>query len=184
MEITFWNELIVAIVIAAIIGSIAGLVVKRCNDSKVGIGCGLMFPITLITLIGFKFLLPDVTIINEENGVLSHSESEYLKSYSLPNGDTFPLSLKKSYIANTTDELLVLYPAYYGLDTSKAPEEEKPIFIAPNTVVCIKNRPDKFFEAPDNQISTKSSSIEVRWILEPLRKIVEREGTSMDEIGY
>lgn len=185
MEITIWIELIAAILIAAIIGFIAGLIANKCNDAKVGLGCALMFPVTLVFFVGFQFILPNVTVIHENNGSYTHNKSEYFKNYVMPDGHTYSLALRKSYIANTTDEPLILYPVYYGPNTSKGPEkEEEPILIEPNTVICVNQKPDKYFETPDNQISTKSNSVEVRWILEPLRRVAEREGFSINDIEY
>ena len=185
MEVTFWMEIIFSVIFAAIIGIIAGLASKRCNDGKVGLGCGIMFPIAILVFLLLKIYLSSVTVITYDNGTFSHEKVEYFGTYTNSFGKETSVSIGKSYIANTTDEPLLLYPVYYGPKNKQGSvKEADPVLIEPYSIIPLTHQPDKYFSAPANQISTKSNSIEVRWILEPLATVAQREGFSIDDIYY
>uniref|UniRef100_UPI003FF10486 hypothetical protein n=1 Tax=Candidatus Limisoma sp. TaxID=3076476 RepID=UPI003FF10486 len=184
MEITLVGKLLIAVLIAAIIGIIAGLIVRRGNDAKVGFGCGLMFPIALAVFITLQVILPDVVVVSNVNGQLSHDTKTLISSIEMPSGQSSQLSLCNKYIANFSDETLILYPEYYG-PANKAKSDDSiiddPIIIESNTVVCIKETPDYYFSPAAAQISSKSNSVEVRWVLETLRSVAEREEFDYEE---
>lgn len=182
MEITILGKLLIAVMLAAIIGIIAGLIVRRGNDAKVGLGCGLMFPIAIAVFIVLQLILPDVVVISNTNGQLYHETKSQLLSIKTPTGQTAQLSLCDKYIANFSDETLIFYPEYYGpANKANSVNTEEPIIIEPNTVTCVKDIPDYYFTPAATQISSKSNSIEVRWVLETLRNVIEREGVNYEE---
>ena len=78
MEINIWIEILVAVVIAAVICSIIALIVNRCRDAKVGLGCGLMFPVSIAIFVAFQFVIPDVIVISENNGNFYHKKKIYM----------------------------------------------------------------------------------------------------------
>lgn len=168
--------------VAAIIGAIAGSIVRRCNDAKVGFGCGLMFPIAIVAFIALQLVVPDVTVITGYGNKLSHENKSMLTSIKTPSGQSTSVSLCDNYIANFSDETLIYYPAYYGpADKANSVTEEEPVIIEPNSVVRIKEKPDYYFSPADKQISSKSNSVEVRWVLESLRSVANREGYEYEE---
>lgn len=176
MEITILEELLMAVFVAAIIGAIVGLIVRRGNDAKVGIGCGLMFPITLAVFIILQKVIPDVTVITDSNGYLSYDTKAMISSIKFSAGQSVRLPLCGNYIANYSNETLIYYPVYYGLENkTNSVKEEDPIIIPPNYVVCIKRIPDYYFSPAAPHISSKSDNVEVRWVLETFRSVAERE---------
>lgn len=182
MEITIVGKLLIAVLVAAIIGIIAGLIVQRGNDAKVGLGCGLMFPITIAVFIILQIILPDVVVISNIKGQLSHDTKTIISSIKTPLGKDVHLSLCDKYIANYSDEILILYPEYYGpAYKANSVSAEDPIIIEPNQVIKIEETPDFYFSPAPTQISTKSNSIEVRWVLETLHSVAEREGYEYEE---
>lgn len=182
MEITIVGKLLIAVLVAAIIGIIAGLIVKRGNDAKVGLGCGLMFPVAIAVFIILQFVLPDVVVIANIKGQLSHDTKTFISSIKTPSGKAVHLSLCDKYIANFSDEILILYPEYYGpANKANSVIAEDPIIIEPNQVVKIKETPDYYFTPAATQISTKSNSVEVRWVLDLLRSVAERVGYEYEE---
>lgn len=182
MEITVLGKLLIAVLIAAIIGIIAGLIVRRGNDAKVGLGCGLMFPIAIAMFIVFQLILPDVVVITNTNGQLLHDTKSVVLSIQTPTGQKAKLSLSDKYIANFSDETLILYPEYYGpANKANSVSAEDPVIIEPNTVIRVKDIPDYYFTPAATQISSKSNSVEVRWVLETLQSVADREGFVYEE---
>lgn len=182
MEITIMGKLLIAVLIAAIIGLIAGLIVKRGNDAKVGLGCGLMYPIAIVIFIILQLILPDVIIVSNVNGRLSHDTKSLISSIKLPGGQSARLSLCNKYLANFSDETLVFYPEYYGpANKASSVSVEEPIIIEPNTVILVKDIPDYYFTPAATQISSNSNNVEVRWVLETLQSVAEREGFDYEE---
>lgn len=182
MEVNFWLEILFSIIIAAIIGIIAGLISNKTNDGKVGVGCGIMFPVALIIFICLKILIPGITVVTYENGTFSHKNIEFIGEYKTSTGNKISTSLGNTYITNNTSEPLLLYPAYYGSkDQESSIKQENPIVIEPFSIIQIAHKPDIFFTEPENTITTKSKSIEVRWVLESLNTVYRREGTSTNE---
>ncbi|MDE5783598.1 MAG: hypothetical protein K2H97_04645 [Prevotella sp.] len=163
MEITVVGKLLTAVLVAAMIGIIAGLIVRRGNDAKVGLGCGLMFPIAIIVFIILQLVLPDVVVISNTNGQLSYDTKTVISSIKTPTGQTSQLSLCDKYIANFADETLILYPEYYGpANKANSVSAQDPIIIEPGTVMKIKETPDYYFTPAATQISSKSNNVEVR----------------------
>ena len=93
MEVKFWSKLLISIVIAAIIGIIAALVVRRCNDAKVGIGCGLMFPVAFVVFIILQIIVPDVVVVTDNDGSFVYETKTMLSSIKSPSGKSFSLSI-------------------------------------------------------------------------------------------
>lgn len=182
MEITILGKLFIAVLIAAIIGAIAGFVVRRGNDAKVGLGCGLMFPVAIVVFVILQIVIPDVVVIADRNGMLSHENKSMIMSLKDPSGQKTSLSLCDKYIANFSSEPLIYYPAYYGpANKANSVTEEEPIIIKPHSVISIKEMPDYYFSPAAEQISSKSDNVEVRWVLESLRSVAEREGYEYEE---
>ncbi len=182
MEITIVGKLLIAVLIAVIIGIIAGLIVQRGNDAKVGLGCGLMFPIAFAVFIVLQLILPDIIVISNTKGQLTHDTKTVISSMKTPSGQTYQLSLCDKYIANFADETLILYPEYYGpANKANSVSVQDPIIIEPGTVMKIKETPDYYFTPAATQISSKSNNVEVRWVLETLRSVAEREGFDYKE---
>lgn len=182
MEITIVGKLLIAVLIAAIIGIIAGLIVRRGNDAKVGLGCGLMFPIAFVVFITLQLILPDVVVVSNYNGGLSHDTKSFISSIKISGGQSAHLSLYDKYIANFSNETLIFYPEYYGpANKANSIKTEEPIIIEPNTVTRVKDIPDYYFTPAATQISSKSNSVEVRWVLETLRSVAEREGVNYEK---
>ncbi len=182
MEVTFWSKLLISIVIAAIIGIIAALVVRRCNDAKVGIGCGLMFPVAFVVFIILQIIVPDVVVVTDNDGSFVYETKTMLSSIKSPSGKSFSLSINDKYIANFSNETLILYPEYYGPENkANSVKAKDPIIIEPNTVAKVETSPDYYFTPAASQISSKSNDVEVRWVLESLRSIANREGYEYEE---
>lgn len=182
MEVTFFGKLLIAVLIAAIIGVVAGLIVRRGNDAKVGLGCGIMFPIAFAVFILLQLILPDVVVVSNVNGQLSHDTKSFISYIKTPSGHSPRLSICDKYIANFSDEPLFLYPEYYGpANKANTVREEDPIIIEANAVMRIKEIPDYYFTPAVSQISSKSNNVETRWVLETLRTVVEREGLDYEE---
>lgn len=176
MEITVLGKVLIAVLIAAIVGIIAGLIVRCGNDAKVGLGCGLMFPIALAVFITLQLILPDVIVVSNVNGQLSHETKTLVSSIETPSGQSSQLSLCNKYVANFSDETLILYPEYYGpANKANSVSAEDPVIIEPNAVTRVKDTPDYFFTPAAARISTNSNSVEVRWVLETLQSVAERE---------
>ena len=182
MEVTFWSKLLISIVIAAITGLIAALVVRRCNDTKVGLGCGLMFPVALVVFIIIQIIVPDVVVVTNNGGHFFHETKSMLSSIKSPSGKSYSLSMNDKYIANFSNETLILYPEYYGpANKANSVKAKDPIIIEPNAIVKVENSPDYYFTPAASQISSKSNDIEVRWVLESLSTVANQEGYEYEE---
>jgi hypothetical protein len=135
-----------------------------------------MFPITFVVLIVIHFLTPTVIVIVKTDSSYTYNEKAVLFSYKMSNGSDIELSLGKNYIANETNDAMLLYPVYYGpKEKESSVVEADPIIINAHSVEVIKHTPDTYFSQPTEQIRTKSSSIVERWILEPFNTVAERE---------
>lgn len=180
MEISIWTEIFIAVIIAAVICSIIALLVNRCRDAKVGLGCGLMFPVSIAIFVALQFMVPDVIVVSENNGHFTHEKESIWGKYTI-DGESYSLEMNGVYIANTTSEPLILYPEYYGPENmANKVNQEEPIMIPPYGMVKIKHIPNHYFTTAPSQISTKSSSVEERWVLEDLRTVAKREGFDED----
>lgn len=167
MEITILAKLIISILTAILLGIIAGLLVKKGNDAKVGLGCGLMFPIALIIFITLQLIIPEVIIIRNNNGVYTHESKAILFSVKMQKDDSFSVSICKNYLANYTKEFLICYPEYYGPnDMYYEIKEIDPIIVPPNSVVEIEHIPNYYFTPAPDQITSKSRSLNIRWSLD------------------
>ena len=180
MELTLINKLLISALIAAVIGIIVGLIVRRGNDGKVGCGCRIMFPCAILVFIILSFLTPEVIVISGAEGHLSHETKSTTKDIVFPDGTHFTPSLNEKYLVNTSEETLILYPEYYGLGSNnKAKEmEEEPIIIEPYSAIKLKHDIDLYFKQAPDEISTNSryDEVVVRWVLENLFTVLEREG--------
>lgn len=182
MEVTLVGKLLIAALIAAITGVIAGLIDRRGNDARVGRGCGIMFPIAVVVFFGLQFVLPDVVVISVDDGQLSHDTKSVISYIKTPSGQSTHLSLCSKYIANFSDETLILYPEYYGPeDAASTVSKEKPVTIEPYTVKQIERMPDYYFRDAPSTIRSKSHSVVVKWVLEPLKYVIGRDDIELEQ---
>lgn len=180
MENNTWIEILVAVVIAAVICSIIALLVNRCRDAKVGLGCGMMFPVSIVIFLALEFMMTDVIVVSENNGHFTHKTKSFWWYYTI-DGKSYSLDMSGKYIANTTSETLILYPEYYVPENmSFKVKEEEPIIILPYSMVKIKDTPDHYFTTAPSKITTNNSSVVELWVLEDLRKVAMREALYED----
>ncbi|MBD5296813.1 MAG: hypothetical protein HDS21_01860 [Bacteroides sp.] len=181
MELTLINKLLISALIAAVIGIMVGLIVRRGSDGKVGCGCGIMFPCAILVFIILSFLTPEVIVISGTEGHLSHETKSTTKDIVFPDGTHFTPSLNEKYLVNTSEETLILYPEYYGSDRNKNKVKEmaeEPIIIEHYSAIKLKHDIDLYFKQAPDEISTNSryDKVEVKWVLENLFTVLEREG--------
>lgn len=173
MEITLLTKLILSVILAVVIGGMAGFIVKRGNDAKVGLGCGLMFPIAIGVFVILQIIIPDVVVVTYSNGECKYCEKTIFGSIKTSTGHSFKLSLCGQYIANLSNESLICYQTFYGTDNYyNTLKEEEPIIIAPNSVLNVEKLPDYYFSLPPDQISSKSSGWETKWVLDRLPSVM------------
>ena len=170
MEITLLYKLIISILAALVIGTIVGFVVKRGKDAKVGLGCGLMFPISFGVFIVLQSIISDVVIITYRNGDYQYCTKTMIGSIKMASGKSFKISLSDKYIANYSDDPLICYKVFYGTDKYyNTLKEEDPIIIEPNTVIKIEHLPDYYFRIPPDQITSKTNGWESKWVLDRMQ---------------
>lgn len=181
MEVTFLGKLLISFIVTLVIAALAALIDPRGNDAKVGLGCSLMIPTLLIALLVVHLTLPKVVVIS---GDLTHERAQMIWRIKSPDGSSTGLSLGKRYLANFSNDTLVLYPEYYMPDympegKAKAIRSEQsmrsPIEIPPNSVVEIEKSPDFYFQPSPYHIETKPNEVKVIWTLETARSIQEQE---------
>ena len=162
---------------AFLLCSIVATFYKKSNDAKVGLGCGLMFPVALVFFILMIAYIPDVDIIYAKDGMMQHETKSFIGSYTTPSGNAIKLDWGERYLSNESDEPLILYPVYYGsADQTSNVNQNEPVFIEPMSLIVKPHGIDKYFEMPEDEIQTKSKSVEERWILEQWETVAKREG--------
>lgn len=168
MQFPFWAQIIVALLIAVGLGKLVNKIVERDSEEKSEVGRSVMIFGTIGLFFLFQWLVPDVVVITYANGKWYHSTKSVLFSMEAPDGTTMDLTMGESYIANFTDEFLILYPEYYGPSYKASSLKEKsPVMIEPRQMKFISDKPDYYFRSAPNTISTKSRDVVEKWVLEP-----------------
>lgn len=173
MEITVIGKLFISLLTAGAVGWIAAHFYKKGKDAKVGLGCVLMFPTAIIAYIIINAILPKVVVITEKNGIFSHETTTYFSSIKTSDGKWISLSFNHRYLANFTDEKLVLLPEYFHTSERRVggKNRETGIVIASDTIVEIKAIPNYYFtSAPSHIFVDSDDDVEVRWSLLTLDK--------------
>lgn len=172
MEIKTWMLVILAIVIAGLLGWLISLfLVKGPRDSKAKLGCVWTFLLTAVVFVILKVIMPTLIVVNYEDGEYTYEKIDYIGTYVTESGITYSPRFNEVTLVNETDADLLLYPVFYGY--TETPDID-PVLIDPRDIKEIKETPYYYFTKPSGTIYTKSKK-EIRWALGTLDQVVQWE---------
>lgn len=159
MTLTSFGIFAISLGLAAIVSWILSRLVK-----KEGAGCASFIFLSFIFWLALGYFTPTIDVITQNGDELDYSTKYALFSY---EGNS--ISLGHDYIDNQSNDVLVIYPAFYG-DASSEFSESSVEIIEAKSFQQIEHSPDEFFYEPKSIVSKKKKG-ECKWILERASKI-------------
>lgn len=158
--------MIVGFVLAIVVSK---LIVKLFVKDK-GIGSAVLYIGVIILTPVFSLVLITlsatvVVVSTSETGLIDKKIEGVFFSY-----EDRSVEIGGDYVYNQSDEVLVLYPVYYGNGNEETQTDEAVQIIFANTFEKVEHEPDYCFYVPNSIVSKNKSKVECKWILETVTK--------------